>query len=72
MIILRGANLHELSKNSKLMTGKTSIYADKKQRYYQPKKLPNNLSKNRKLIHGFPSVAICNDYNVIKRAKKGI
>ena len=54
------------------MTRKTSIYADKKQRDYQPKKLPNNLSKNRKLIHGFPSVAICNDYNVIKRAKKGI
>ena len=26
----------------------------------------------QKIENGFPSVAICNDYNVIKRAKKGI
>ena len=43
-----------------------SIDADKKQRDYQSKNLPNNLSKNRKLIHG---VSKCSYMQRLQRNK---
>ena len=70
-MILRRANLHLLSRSSKLMVGKRSLLMQiKSKRITNQNNLQHNILKNRKLEHGFASLAMYNDYNIMKLVKK--
>ena len=53
------------------MAGKRSpLMLIKSKRITKQKNLQHNILKNRKLEHGFASLAMCNDYNIMKLVKK--